>query len=35
MQNEESLEQRLQNDFILQQLLVMAKVLDLSDEVGR
>ena len=35
MQVEEDVERELRNEFILQQLLMLAGVLDLSDEVGR
>lgn len=35
MQVEEDVERELSNEFMLQQLLTMAGVLDLSDEVGR
>ena len=35
MQVEEDVERELRNEFILQQLLTLAGVLDLSDEVGR
>ncbi|ELT89300.1 hypothetical protein CAPTEDRAFT_225765 [Capitella teleta] len=35
MKKEENLEQRLQNEFVLQQLLYLANLFDHSDEVGR
>ena len=35
MKSETDLEAQLRNEFILQQLLALAAVLDLSDEAGR
>ncbi len=35
MKAEEDIDNQLRNEFILHQLLLVASVLDLSDEVGR